>query len=61
MSENASQLVWESEDEELAECYLSGFTIAEVDEKFAKAFPDCTVVAIMLVGEYVSLREEEEV
>jgi hypothetical protein len=53
MNSNAYQIVWIEEDEEASECFASGFTIAEVDEKFAKLYPDATVVQIELLGEFV--------
>ena len=51
-------IIWQAEDEELCSCVSSGFTIAEVDEAFAKTYPECTVVAIELIGDYVSFEDE---
>jgi hypothetical protein len=47
-------IIWQGQEgEELCSCVASGFTIAEVDEKFARAYPECVVCAIELIGDYV--------
>ena len=53
MNSNAYMIIWTGSDEELCSCVASGFTIAEVDEKFAIAYPECQVVGIELIGDYV--------
>jgi hypothetical protein len=63
MSENAYMVMWESDEGEIYACVTSGMTIAEADEKFARAYPECSVVAIELIGDYVTcvLDEEENI
>ena len=59
MNSNAYMVIWIcSESEEPCSCVASGFTIAEVDEKFAIAYPECKVAAIELIGDYVDCNVE---
>jgi hypothetical protein len=57
MTTNAYLLTYKS-DEEYGECVLSAFTIAGADESWGRMYPDTEVVAVSLIGEFVS--EEEE-
>ena len=52
-NENCYELVWIDGEGNPSMVYLSGFTIAEVDEKFAKEYPECEVLAIQLLGEFL--------
>jgi len=59
MNRNAYSLIWEDANGEPNICFMSGFTIADVDEQFAKMFPMCDVVAIELLGDYVTVELDE--
>ena len=59
MNENAYLIIWSDDEGNLSECVVSGFTIAEADEKFGKRY-GCDVVAIQLVGEFYRCVAEEE-
>ena len=58
MNENAYMIIWEAGEGDLSSCVASGFTIGEVDEKFALTYPETQVCAIELIGDYVSFEEE---
>ena len=61
MNLNTYRLLWEDASEELSMCFMAGLTIAEVDELFAKLYPDCIVVSIELLGDFVTADQTEEV
>ena len=53
MTKNAYILTYLTEDGEAGECVMSGFTIADVDERFARLYPNVEVAQVCLVGEFV--------
>lgn len=59
MNANCYSIMWgeDEESDECSLCFTSGYTIAEVDEKFARMHPESHVIAIQDLGEF--LIEEE--
>jgi len=55
---NTYLVVYEVEEGEVDSASMIGFTMADVDEAFARMYPDSMLVEIRLVGEL--LTEEEQ-
>ena len=53
MNANCYSIMWGEDEDELSVCFMSGFTIAEVDEGFARMYPASTVWDIQLLGEFL--------
>jgi len=53
--EHCYELTYENIEGDLGQCYASGLTIADVDERFGKEYGDNTVLAIQLLGPMVEL------
>ena len=56
MNERAYLLTWQDDNGDQDACVVSGFTIAEADEKFGRAYGNL-VVSIELIGDYCSCEE----
>ena len=53
MNANCYSIMWGEDEDELSVCYMSGVTIAEIDERFARMCPECLVFSILLLGEFL--------
>ena len=53
MNANCYSITWGEDEDELSVCYMSGVTIAEIDERFARMCPECLVFSILLLGEFL--------
>ena len=47
------EVMWAEGEDLFGVCYISGFTIADADEKFAREFPECDVVSVSLMGDFI--------